>query len=140
MQGTEQLSGQLIQVRKSEHGAGGLEQQLSKSHIGVTDPLVAVDGYEQNCHRIRRLYSKEYLHLCGFNHAKEQRSRWEVREPPARKQLTRELLSMKTADVHQLRRAIEYRLINFGHIVEPYDRVFRYRHLAITNYRERQRV
>ncbi|KAG2178828.1 hypothetical protein INT43_001674 [Umbelopsis isabellina] len=88
---------------------------------GVTDVYVTVDGHEEDRHRIRRLISKEYYHLCGFNHAKEQRRRWEARESAAWHQLIHDLPSMKTADLQQIRGAIEYRLTNFANLVAPYD-------------------
>jgi hypothetical protein len=106
---------------------------------GITDVIVAVDGHDEDRHRVRQTSSKEYYHLCGYNAAKDQRRRWEKAEGTQWNQLITQMPSLKTAHMDNLLHAIRYRLDNFADIVEPYDRDFRYRRLAFTSYKHQQR-
>src|ERR1700731_429264 len=47
---------------------------------GINDIFVAADGANEDRHRYRKLSSKEYYHLCGFNKATEKRRRWKIEE------------------------------------------------------------
>jgi hypothetical protein len=96
---------------------------------GVNDVFVAADDTNEDPHRYRKLSSKEYYHLCGFNKATEKRRRWKL-EGDFWKQLFDDMPTVKTADFEQLLDAIRYRLNNFAAIVEPFDRDFRHRRLA----------
>ncbi|KAH8552238.1 hypothetical protein BGW37DRAFT_491137, partial [Umbelopsis sp. PMI_123] len=91
---------------------------------GVNDVFVAADGTNEDPHRYRKLSSKE---------------RWKLEEGDFWKQLFDDLPTVKTADCDQLLDALRYRLNNFAAIVEPFDRHFRYRRLAFSSYRNRQR-
>jgi hypothetical protein len=106
---------------------------------GVTDIFVAADGTNEDRHRYRNLSSKEYYHLCGFNKATEKRRRWKIEAGEQWRQLFDDMPSLKTANFDQLLDALRYRLDNFAAIVEPFDRQFRYRRLAFSSYRNRQR-
>ena len=106
---------------------------------GINDIFVAADGANEDRHRYRKLSSKEYCHLCGFNKATEKRRRWKIEEGEPWNQLLDDMPSLKTADFDQLLDALRYRLDNFAAIVEPFDRQFRYRRLAFFTYRNQQR-
>jgi hypothetical protein len=49
-----------------------------------------------------------------------------------------EALKSRLLSSISLEEQIDYRLTNFVNIVEPYDRVSRYRHLAFASYRLKQ--
>jgi Putative transposase DNA-binding domain len=106
---------------------------------GVTDVFVAVDGHGEDQHRVRRTSSKEYYHICGFNKATEQRRRWRVADGQNWNQLIEQMPTVKTTNIGHFLDAIRYRFDNFFAIVEHYDRNFRYRRLAFSSYRNRQR-
>jgi hypothetical protein len=106
---------------------------------GINDVFVAADGIGEEPHRYRKLSSKEYYHLCGFNKAAEKRRRWKLEDGELWRQLLDDMPTVKTSNSDQLLDAIRYRLDNFAAIVEPFDRNFRYRRLAFSTYRNKNR-
>jgi len=87
---------------------------------GINDVFVAADGIGEEPHRYRKLSSKQYYHLCGFNKAAEKRRRWKLEDGELWRQLLDDMPSVKTTNSDQLLDAIRYRLDNFAAIVEPF--------------------
>ena len=76
---------------------------------GVTDVFVAVDGACDEPHRVRRIRTKEYYSICGYNKAAQKRQEFVAKDPEA-KTLIDGIPSLKTADLQTFLAAIQYRL------------------------------
>ncbi|CAO3663551.1 unnamed protein product [Umbelopsis ramanniana] len=75
---------------------------------GINDVFVAADGIDEEPHRYRKLSSKEYYHLCGFNKAAEKRRRWKLEDGELWRQLLDDMPTVKTSNSDQLLDAIRH--------------------------------
>src|SRR4051812_14668478 len=65
---------------------------------GMTDVFVVTDGHGEESHEIRKMSTKEFYHIVGWNHAKMIQENWKRRNP-AIQTIENSIPSSKTASV-----------------------------------------
>jgi transcription elongation factor Elf1 len=86
---------------------------------GITDVFTACDSSSDKAERIRRTSSKEYYHLCGYNHAAQERKKHQQDHQDDFKFISK-LPSLRTYDLQGFLTASKTRLQNYGRIADYY--------------------
>lgn len=90
---------------------------------GVDKVFVAVDGEPGESHRIRQLTAAEYYDICGYNRARQVRTKY-LNEDPTSKSIIDRIPSLKTSSLANLQEAIQYRLTHHRAICTVYHQYF----------------